>query len=319
MSAALPPCPCCDGTAGIAWRSGHDRLTGLPGVYTFVACTTCGLRRLHPLPDASSVLYPAAYEFFRLHEEPLQSPLRRLARWHSMLRRRQLVCHLSGRQRGALLDVGCATGAFLALMQTHGWQVQGVEPSPAAATIARQRGLQIHNSGLEEAVLTPNQFDVITLWDVLEHIPDPLATLQAARQALKPGGVVLLRVPSPAGLDARLFGTYWTGLDFPRHCWLFTWPQVRTLCQRAGFATVTRHWVYSPYVLWRYSAEFWLDDHLPRALQPWIRPLLRSPLLQAATWPCFRAIQQTEWNSMLFVVAQRAASPSNNDELSIVN
>lgn len=304
MTIPLPPCPCCDGTAGVPWRSGRDRLTGLPGLYTFVACITCGLRRLHPLPDPNTPLYPVDYEFFRLHEEALSSPLRRLARWHSMARRLQLVRRFTRRQAGTLLDVGCATGAFLAFMAAHGWQVQGVEPSSAAATIARQRGLQIHNTVL--ATVAPDQFDVVTLWDVLEHTPDPLATLQAVVRALKPGGVALLRVPNPAGLDAQLFGTYWTGLDFPRHCWLFTWPQLRTICQRVGFGVVTRHWVYSPYVLWRYSAEFWLDAHLPGVLQPWIRPLLRTPLLQVATWPCFRAIQQTELNSMLFIVAQRA-------------
>lgn len=302
---ALPPCPCCDDVHGHPWHSGHDRLTRLPGRYHFIACATCGLVRLHPLPAADTPLYPDTYEFFRLHEEAIRSPLRRLARWHSLFRRWQLVRRFSGRSAGVLLDVGCATGAFLAFMAAHGWQVQGVEPSPRAAAIARQRGLPIHNRVLTEAALSPDTFDVVTLWDVLEHIPDPLDTLRAAGRVLKPGGVIIVRVPSPDGLDAQLFGSYWTGLDLPRHCWLFTWAQLRILCQRAGFAAVTRQAVYSPYVLWRYSAEFWLDDHLPPLARPWIRPLLRSPLLQIATWPFFRVIQATPLNSMLLVVARR--------------
>lgn len=286
------------------WRSGQDRLTGLPGVYTFVQCTGCGLRRLYPRPALDVALYPDDYEFFRQHEERVLSPLRRLARWHSHFRRYQLVRRFSSQETGSLVDVGCATGAFLAFMATRGWQVQGVEPSATAATIARQRGLFIHNHRLTEAPISAETFDVVTLWDVLEHIPDPLPTLQAAAQALKPGGVLLVRVPTPA-LDARLFGSYWAGLDVPRHEWLFTWESLRTLCQRAGFTTVTRYWPYSPYVLWRYSLEFWLDEHLPRRAQSWIRPLLRTPVLQAALWPFFRAIQRTDLNSMLFVVAQR--------------
>lgn len=302
----LPPCPCCDDVRGRPWCSGSDRLTGLPGVYHFVACATCGLVRLHPLPAAETPLYPADYEFFRLHEEEIRSPLRRLARWHSLFRRLQLVRRYSGRADGRLLDVGCATGAFLAFMAKHGWQTEGVEPSASAAAIARQRGLLIHNSVVAEAPLRTEHFDVVTLWDVLEHIPDPLVTLRAIHRVVKPGGVVIIRVPSPAGLDAKLFGSYWTGLDIPRHCWLFRWEQLATICQRAGFATVTRHWPYSPYVLWRYSLEFWLDAHLPRQAQPWIRPLLRSPLLQLATWPFFRLLQATSLNSMLLVVAQRA-------------
>ena len=304
MIITQPPCPCCYEEKALPWRSGQDRLTGLPGVYSFVQCATCGLRRLYPRPPLDVTLYPEDYEFFRQHEERLRSPLRRLARWHGHFRRYQLVRRFSGRESGNLLDVGCATGAFLAYMAAQGWQVQGVEPNPAATAIARQRGLFIHNDVLTEAPITPDTFDVVTLWDVLEHIPDPFPTLQSAVRALKSGGVLLARVPTPA-LDARLFGAYWAGLDVPRHEWLFTWEQLRTLCQRAGFATVTRHWPYSPYVLWRYSLEFWLDDHLPRRTRPWIRPLLRTPVLQAVLWPFFRAIQRTDLNSMLFVVAQR--------------
>jgi SAM-dependent methyltransferase len=253
--------------------------------------------------------YPETYEFFFTYERRLRSPLRTLARWYGLYKRTQIVIKACGRHRGSILDVGCASGAFLVAMRGRGWSVQGVEPSAAAVATARSHGLAVHHGVLETAELTPGQFDALTLWDVLEHVPEPLDTLHAAAAALKPGGVVVIRVPNPLGLDARLFGRYWTGLDMPRHLWLYTWRQLKLLLAQAGFAAAQRRWDYTPYHLWRFSAEFWLNDHTPPLLARMLQSMLRSPLTQLATWPCFQTITHSELNSMLLVAAYRQHLP----------
>jgi SAM-dependent methyltransferase len=301
---ATPPCPLCEGQRGAPWISSRDLLAGGPGSFTFVQCSRCGLLRLHPRPADLRPNYPDDYEFFVAYERKL-GLLPALARWYGHRKRGDIVAQASGRRSGSLLDVGCATGAFLAAMRRRGWCVQGVEPNPSAATIARCRGLQIHHATLETAGLAPGQFDVLTMWDVLEHVPEPLATLRAAAQVLKPGATAIIRIPSPLGLDAGLFGRYWTGLDIPRHFWLLTWAKLKAMLLRVGFAHVERRYDYGPYHMWRYSAEHWIGARAPASLAVAMKSALRSPLAQVATWPFFRAIQRSELNSLLLAVAYR--------------
>src|SRR5205085_8920272 len=102
------------------------------------------------------------------------------------------------RQAGRLLDVGCGTGLFLAEMQTSGrWQLSGLEPThDAAAYVRRRLGIPVIEQLFEEADLPPASQDVITLWHVLEHVMSPMATLRKAGELLKPGGYLILAIPS---------------------------------------------------------------------------------------------------------------------------
>jgi SAM-dependent methyltransferase len=203
-----PHCPLCGAQRGAPLISGRDMMTGQPGSWSFVQCSGCGLVRLHPRPADLAPFYPDDYESYTAHERRLRSPLAALARRYGSLKRARIVEQASGKRGGSLLDVGCASGAFLLEMRRRGWRVQGVEPGAAAAAAARSHGLTVHHGVLETAALMPGSLDALTLWDVLEHVPEPLTTLRAAAAALRPGGVALIRVPNPLGLDARLFGSY---------------------------------------------------------------------------------------------------------------
>jgi 2-polyprenyl-3-methyl-5-hydroxy-6-metoxy-1,4-benzoquinol methylase len=115
-----------------------------------------------------------------------------------------------GVQKGSLLDVGSATGDFLDKFQAmSNWNTLGVEIVPEAAEAARAKGLTIIGDELENARLKDNNFDVITLWDVLEHMPDPAKILQICYDLLKPGGMLVLKCPDPAGKEALLFKESW--------------------------------------------------------------------------------------------------------------
>ena len=280
-------------------------MTGQPGTFSFVQCTRCGLVRLHPRPADMAPFYPDDYESYASHEGRAHSPLSAVARSYGSYKRARIVERASGLRGGAVLDVGCAGGAFLEVMRGRGWQVCGVEPNASAVSHAHRRGLDVLQGELEAVSLPPEHFDVVTLWDVLEHVPDPLSTLRAAHRALKPGGALVLRVPSPLSLDVRLFGRYWAGLDAPRHLWLFSRTTLDKLLLLAGFRTASRRWEYGPYQLWRISAEFWLGAHAPPALRRPMQTILRSPLTQAAMWPLACVITHSELNSVLLVAAYR--------------
>jgi SAM-dependent methyltransferase len=138
---------------------------------------------------------------------------------------------------GQVLDVGCGDGRFLASMKSRGWEVEGLETDPVAADLARRRteGL-IHETFLEGAPVAPQSFDLVSLLHVLEHVPDPRETLNAAFDALKPGGLLLLALPNVACAESEIFGVVWYPLDLPRHYWGFTPHTLTRLVEECGYS-----------------------------------------------------------------------------------
>jgi SAM-dependent methyltransferase len=139
--------------------------------------------------------------------------------------------------RGRVLDVGCGTGRFLWLAREAGYEVQGVELAGYAAALGREKlGLPIRAGRLEE--LDPAlRFEAITMWDFLEHTPDPLAILGAARRLLVDGGHLLMTVPNVGSWWARAMGKRWVGFDkASEHLFYFTRASLRRMLARAGYA-----------------------------------------------------------------------------------
>jgi SAM-dependent methyltransferase len=155
-------------------------------------------------------------------------------------RARTAARHLKIVQRylppGRVLDVGCASGLFLRLAQNAGWQVVGLEPSEAlfekASTAVEGRG-EVYRLTLEEADLAPATFDAVTIWDVLEHVPDPLGFMKTCRSLLKPKGHLFLNIPNLDSKEARWLGTQWP-LLLAEHLNYFNPPSLRLCGEKAG-------------------------------------------------------------------------------------
>jgi 2-polyprenyl-3-methyl-5-hydroxy-6-metoxy-1,4-benzoquinol methylase len=151
---------------------------------------------------------------------------------------------------GSLLDVGCATGSFLSLAQAKGWECRGVEVSAFAAALARERtGCEIFCGRLEDAPFGGSAFDVITMWDLLEHLPDPLQGLEKARALLKPSGLLLVNTPNENSLLRRVARVLYRGsggwitapvnrLYHRYHLYYFATEALKTLLRQAGFELV---------------------------------------------------------------------------------
>lgn len=133
----------------------------------------------------------------------------------------------------ALLDVGCGTGEFLKYSKNKNWSITGVEPTAKAFSIASEITSQIYTS-LEE--ITQNQFDSITLWHVLEHIPDLNSTLQSLKEKLKDNGTIFIAVPNFKSYDAIYYNYIWAGYDVPRHLWHFSQQSMQNLINNNGLA-----------------------------------------------------------------------------------
>jgi SAM-dependent methyltransferase len=137
---------------------------------------------------------------------------------------------------GRILDIGCASGAFLDLAQIAGWQVVGLEPSEMlchkAQTLLRGRG-EVLCENLEQANLGKSCFDAVTLWDVLEHIPNPVTFLQKCEGLLRPGGNIFLNVPNLKSKEARLLKSRWP-LLLAEHLNYFTPKSLQTCGEQAN-------------------------------------------------------------------------------------
>ena len=152
-----------------------------------------------------------------------------------------------GNRGGDALDVGCGTGEFLLALRDRGWSVLGQEVNANAAGIAIEAGLDVRTCSLDRCGFEAESFDLVTLWDVVEHLPDPVSTLREIRRILRPGGLLVLSTPDLKSLDSRLFAGWWHGLEIPRHLVLFGPETMRQALQRAGFEKVERKYISGSY------------------------------------------------------------------------
>jgi 2-polyprenyl-3-methyl-5-hydroxy-6-metoxy-1,4-benzoquinol methylase len=138
--------------------------------------------------------------------------------------------------RGKLLDIGTAAGTFLAVAQKYGWSVCGCEPNEWFCTWAKKHyGIHIDQGTVFQQHYPESTFDIITLWDVIEHVPDPRALLAHCFALLKPGGLLIFTYPDIGSWIARLMGRHWVFL-MSVHLYYFTRKTVARLLQSIGFS-----------------------------------------------------------------------------------
>ncbi|GAB3892676.1 class I SAM-dependent methyltransferase [Spirosoma agri] len=162
----------------------------------------------------------------------------RLVRNHTLQSKLTLINKLNG-GKGQLLDVGCGTGAFLDTCKQAGWQVSGMEPDQDARAIA-QKKLNADIQPSLESLSGKQPVDIITLWHVLEHIPNLNETIPQLNNLLDPKGTLLIAVPNSDSYDAQYFKEYWAAYDVPRHLHHFTPSTIEVLFKKHGLTLVDK-------------------------------------------------------------------------------
>ncbi len=128
-----------------------------------------------------------------------------------------------------LLDIGAGTGDFLLTAKQNGWNTIGVEPSEKAKGIAIGKGIQFSDSTEE---LESNSFDVITMWHVLEHVPNLEIQIKELKRLVKPNGTIIIAVPNFKSYDANYYGKFWAAFDVPIHFWHFSKTAIKLLFEK---------------------------------------------------------------------------------------
>jgi SAM-dependent methyltransferase len=291
-------CPLCGGRDVVTLGWLHDVSLGVPGRFPLARCRGCGLLQQNPRvrEDQLERAYPDNYpphardaEMPRMLRQAGPAVRWALATW---LGYRHLATAEAGPRgrawarlhrrkirenfppwigQGRLLDVGCATGRFLSRMRAVGWHVAGVEIDPVAAAKAALVTPEVFVGDPVEAPFAEGSFDVVTSFHVVEHLTRPLAALSRMIGWLAPGGLLIVEVPNAGGAGGRLFGRYWSGLDFPRHLVHFTPTTMTAMVERAG-GRVTE------------AAHRTKPRYLTRSLRHWLRdqPGLRHRVMLAA-------------------------------------
>jgi len=131
--------------------------------------------------------------------------------------------------KGNLLDIGAGTGDFLLTAKQNGWNTIGVEPSEKAKGIAIGKGIKFSNSTNE---LESNSFDVITMWHVLEHVPNLDLQIKELKRLIKPNGTIIIAVPNFKSYDAKYYGKFWAAFDVPIHFWHFSKTAIKLLFEK---------------------------------------------------------------------------------------
>jgi len=236
-------------------RGLRDRLFDVPGVWALMRCPERHLAWLNPRPIVQDM--GKLYERYFTHADTAddgagvdrlpprggvaRQVVKRGMQWGQALigleaeTARLSLMTLEDMSPGTLLDVGSADGRFLHKMREAGWQVVGVETDPQAVRVARKRfAVTVHEGTLESAALRDGAFDAVTVSHVIEHVPDPIATLRECARVLGPRGRVVVVTPNLGSLGHAAFGQACVHLDPPRHLQLFSAAGLRYCAERAG-------------------------------------------------------------------------------------
>lgn len=223
-------CPVCNGTSFKNEIQCED-YTYSHQQFTIQQCMTCQLLLTNPRPDQNTIGDYYKSEEYISHTGKTNT----LFDWIYLKARRYTVQWKynlinSRKEKGAILDYGCGTGAFIHHMAKKNWEAVGIEPSDTARTRAEQlpakKTLLLYK---KLGDIPEKKFDVITLWHVLEHIPNPDQLIGSLKQKLNKNGLIFVAVPNHKSHDAQHYRNHWAAYDVPRHFWHFSQSNIRKL------------------------------------------------------------------------------------------
>ena len=174
-----------------------------------------------PQPDAKNLSKYYNSEAYISHTDSkkgLISFLYQIVKKRAIKKKVKLITSLHSDPK-SILDIGAGTGAFLNQAKKNKWIVSGIEPNEAARKLAQEKGIVLAES-IDS--LHGKKFDVITLWHVLEHLPDLKETTSKIENLLKSDGILIIAVPNYKSFDAKYYKAYWAAFDVPRHLWHFS-------------------------------------------------------------------------------------------------
>ena len=217
-------CPCCGKSTIHAALSAID-YTVSKKQFEIWQCDNCHIRFTQNAPGKEEIGQYYQSSAYISHSDTAQGFINKMyhkVRRHTLLQKKKLIINITGKKKGAILDIGAGTGAFINVMKEAGWKITGLEPDLTARTKAKELYDVALNNPEHLFSLTGKSFDAITMWHVLEHVHELHEYLDKLKNLLKPDGKLIIAVPNYTCYDEKFYKQYWAAYDVPRHLYHFS-------------------------------------------------------------------------------------------------
>ncbi|MEE3225116.1 MAG: class I SAM-dependent methyltransferase [Bacteroidota bacterium] len=244
-----------------------------------------------PVPDNLGKYYLS--ENYISHTDSNEGLFEKVYQWvKNYMLKKKVKLISSYVEKGTLLDIGAGTGDFLNQAKKSGWEVTGIEPSAAARKRAFEKGINLFE---EEAEVGERKFDVITMWHVLEHVPNVEKQIEWIKNHLSIGGVLIVAVPNFNSYDAKYYKKFWAAWDVPRHLHHFSSKSIKTLFEKNGFSLIEQ----KPLIFDSFYVSLLSEKYKSTSL---IKPVSAFMIGLRSNW---RAQQTKEYSSIIYVLKSR--------------
>jgi 2-polyprenyl-3-methyl-5-hydroxy-6-metoxy-1,4-benzoquinol methylase len=226
-------CPCCRKSASFSFKAKDYNRQITNEIYDYYECDYCELIFISPIPENLGKYYPETYYELPKTSEELNSRAK-------ATQQGKIDVILPFIDKGRLLEIGPAYGLFSYLAKTAGFDVTAIEMDARCCEYLRDViGINVvEGSDTIDLLRQCEQFDVIVLWQVIEHLPDPWSVISAAIEHLAPGGFLIVDTPNPDAIQFRVLGSRWVHVDAPRHVTLIPHRLMVTFIEKLGLQSV---------------------------------------------------------------------------------
>ena len=253
-------CNLCDSGQTDLLFSKKDKFRISEDDFDIVRCRSCGLLYINPRPTQEEIIrfYPETYSW--KENLPAGSFFTGIIRKAEKTYRQHLlnyevnkVLRFTGIQNGKVLDIGCGPGDRLDIFRKKGFDAYGIEISSSARYAKEKLGLNVFEGNLDGANYPDNFFDIVTLYNVLEHVHNPRQLLQIIKRIIKNEGSLVIQVPNTDSWQLKIFKERWSAFDVPRDLYYFNPDILSRILQREGFEPVKisrfNNWWHPPTIV----------------------------------------------------------------------
>jgi SAM-dependent methyltransferase len=231
---SLTSCQCCGAPDPIP--EPQTAIDEQARVRHYLRCARCQALLLAPQPSPEELAAYYAPAYYSASDSKFPVVFEKLITLYRRHRAKTLVDRVGAATTPRVLDIGCGSGIFLQAMAAHGYEAHGIElPGPAARRAGSIPEINLFCGSLDDYPSPAHSFTLVTMWHVLEHMPDPVKAIRHCHALLEPGGWLAIDVPNGDSWQARWFGPLWLHRDPPRHLVEFTPTSLQPLLEKAGF------------------------------------------------------------------------------------